>query len=57
MKARQRENNFRSRVRDLFRRRASRHDALLVFNMSIFNFFTDGWSRAFSKNEYARFYA
>jgi len=25
--------------------------------MSIFNFFTDGWSRAFSKNEYARFYA
>jgi hypothetical protein len=30
---------------------------LLVFNMSIFNFFTDGWSRTFSKNEYARFYA
>jgi len=25
--------------------------------MSIFNFFTDGWSRAFSKNEYGRFYA
>jgi len=25
--------------------------------MSIFNFFTDGWSRAISKNEYAQFYA
>jgi hypothetical protein len=56
MKAKQRENNFRSRVRDLFRRRAHRHDPMLVFNMSIFNF-TDGWRRTFSKNEYARFYA
>ena len=56
MKAKQRENNFRSRVRKLFRRRAPRHDHLLVFNMSIFNF-TDGWSRTFSKHEYARSYA
>jgi len=56
MKAKQRGNNFRSRVRDLFRRRAPRHDPLLVFNMSIFNF-TDGWSRTFSKHEYARSYA
>lgn len=66
MKARQRENNFRNRpalatlrrgkVRDLFRRRARSHDPFLVFNMSIFNF-TNGWSRTFSKNEYARFYA
>ena len=43
-------------MRDLFRRRAPRHDPLLVFNMSIFNF-TDGWSRTFSKHEYARSYA
>jgi len=56
MKAKQRENNFRSRVRGLFRRRAPRHDPLLVFNMSIFNL-TNGWNRTFSKNEYARFYA
>jgi hypothetical protein len=56
MKAKQRENNFRSRVRDIFRRRARRHDPLLVFNMAIFNF-TDGWNRTFSKYEYARFSA
>src|SRR5437868_8555718 len=47
MKARQRENNFRNRIRNLFRPRASGHDPLLVVNMSIFNF-TDGWSRTFS---------
>ena len=29
---------------------------MLVLNMAIFNF-TDGWSRTFSKHEYARFYA
>jgi hypothetical protein len=29
---------------------------MLVLNMAIFNF-TDGWSRTFSKDEYARFYA
>jgi hypothetical protein len=56
MKAKQRENHFRSRLRKLFRPRARRHDPMLVFNMSIFNF-TDGWSRTFSKYEYARFYA
>jgi hypothetical protein len=44
-------------VRDLFRRPAPRHDALLVFNMSIFNFIDDGWSLTFSKYQYARFYA
>jgi len=43
-------------VRDIFRRRAPSHDPFLVVNMSIFNF-TDGWSRTFSKHEYARFYA
>jgi len=53
MKTKQRENNFRSRVRKLFRPRARRHDPMLVFNMSIFNF-TDGWSRTFSKYEYVR---
>jgi hypothetical protein len=53
MRTKQRENNFRSRLGKLFRTRAYRHDPMLVFNMSIFNF-TDGWSRTFSKNEYAR---
>jgi hypothetical protein len=55
MKTKQRENNFRPRLRNLFRR-AHRHDPMLVLNMSIFNF-TDGWRRTFSKHEYARFYA
>jgi hypothetical protein len=56
MKAKDRVINFRSRVRDFFRPRATRHDPFLVFNMSIFNF-SNGWSRTFSKHEYARFYA
>jgi hypothetical protein len=48
--------SFNQRVRQIFRRGVGRHDPMLVFNMSIFNY-TDGWSRTFSKNEYARFYA
>jgi hypothetical protein len=56
MKAKPRENNFSSTLRNVFRRRARRHDPMLVLNMSIFNF-TDGWSRTFSKHEYARSYA
>jgi hypothetical protein len=56
MKAKHRETSFKSRLRNFFRRRAHRHDPMLVFNMSIFNF-TDGWRRTFSKYEYARFYA
>jgi len=56
MKTTQRENNFRRTLRKVFRRRAHRHDPMLVLNMSIFNY-TDGWSRTFSKYEYARFYA
>ena len=56
MKAKQRENNFRIKLGNVFRRRTHRHDPVLVFNMSIFNF-TDGWSRTFSKYEYARFSA
>jgi hypothetical protein len=55
MKAKSRENNLRNGLRNLFRPRAPRHDAMLVFNMSIFNF-TDGWSRTFSKQEYTRSY-
>jgi hypothetical protein len=43
-------------LRKALRRSVGRHDPMLVLNMSIFNF-TDGWSRTFSKNEYARFYA
>ena len=50
------EQSFSRRLRQIFRRRARRHDPMLVFNMSIFNS-TDGWSRTFSKHEYARFYA
>jgi hypothetical protein len=53
MKTKQSENNFRSRLRQIFRRRTRRHDRLLVLNMSTFNF-TDGWSRTFSNNEYGR---
>jgi hypothetical protein len=50
------EESFRQRLVRIFRQRRRRHDPLLVFNMSIFNF-TDGWSRTFSKYEYERVYA
>jgi hypothetical protein len=50
------EQSFSQSLRRIFRRRVRRHDPMLVFNMSIFNF-TDGWSRTFSKYEYARFSA
>jgi hypothetical protein len=56
MKAKPSENNFKSRLRKLYRPRAPRHDPMLVLNMSIFNF-TNGWSRTFWKDEYARSYA
>ena len=56
MKPKQGENNFRSRVRMFFQGRGRRHDPMLVLNMLIFNF-TDGWTRTFSKYEYARSYA
>jgi hypothetical protein len=56
MKARQRENKFRSRLCKIFQRRERTHDPVLVVNPSIFNF-TNGLSRAFSKYEYARSYA
>jgi hypothetical protein len=50
------EQSFTQRLARFFRRRVRRHDPLLVFNLSIFNF-TDGWSRTFSKYEYERYYA
>jgi hypothetical protein len=56
MKNKPLENNFRKGLRNIFRPRARRHDPMLVLNMSIRNF-TDGWSRTFSKHEYARSYA
>jgi hypothetical protein len=56
MKTKQRENNFRRALGKIFQPSPRRHDAMLVFNMSIFNF-TDGWRRTLSKYEYARFYA
>jgi len=56
MKTKSLRNNFTSRPSKSSLPRAPRHDAMLVFNMSIFNF-TDGWRRTFSKNEHARFYA
>jgi hypothetical protein len=56
MKTRQRENNFRRTLPKILRPQGSRHNPMFVVNMSVFNF-TGGWSRTFSKNEYARFYA
>jgi hypothetical protein len=53
MKTKQCENNSWHALRRRLRRRGRRHDPMLVLNMSIFNF-TDGWSRTFSKYEYAR---
>jgi hypothetical protein len=53
MKAKQPEKNFRSRLRRLLRPRAPRHDPLLFFNLSTFNF-TDGWKRTFAQHEYGR---
>jgi hypothetical protein len=51
-----RDNSFKSRLRQMFRRRRRRHDPLLVLNLSTFNF-TDGWSRTFSQQTYGRFSA
>ncbi|HEU5247491.1 MAG TPA: hypothetical protein VFU09_10410 [Candidatus Udaeobacter sp.] len=38
----------------IFGRSRQRHDPMLVLNMALFNF-TDGWNRAFSREQYARF--
>jgi hypothetical protein len=39
-----------------FRKRAYKHDPMLLLNMSLFNF-TDGWARVFSQEQYGRFSA
>ena len=56
MTTKQRKDNSRNSLRKAFRRRAHKHDPMLVLNMLSFNF-TDGWNRTFSKHEYARLYA
>jgi hypothetical protein len=44
----------RGKLSRIFRRSRRRHDPMLVLNMALFNF-TDGWNRAFSREQYARF--
>jgi hypothetical protein len=56
MKSKPRGNNFRDTLRGIFRRRNRGHDPMLVLSMTLFNF-TDGWSRTFARDEYARFLA
>jgi len=52
MKTKLRQTIPRRSPRQLFRKRARRHDPMLLLNMSLFNF-TDGWGRVFSKEQYA----
>jgi hypothetical protein len=52
----QRRNSFTAFWRGMFRRTARRHDPLLSLSMTLFNY-TDGWSRTFAKEGYARFSA
>jgi hypothetical protein len=55
MKTKLNQSTPRRSSRQLFRRkRARRHDPMLLLNMSFFNF-TDGWSRVFFKEQYGRF--
>jgi hypothetical protein len=55
MKLKQTQTNSRAMLPRIFRRRSRRrHDPMLVLNMALFNF-TDGWNRAFSREQYARF--
>ena len=56
MKTKQGEVSFWHMLRKILRRRVTRHDPMLLFNMSIFNF-TDGWRRTLLKYEYPRSYA
>jgi len=54
MRTKRGHHNSSARIlRKIFRSRASKHDPMLVLNMSIFNF-KDGWSRTVSKYGYAR---
>jgi hypothetical protein len=52
----QRRNSFTELWRRVFRHRATAHDPWLSLNMRLFNY-TDGWSRTFSKADYARSWA
>ena len=56
MKTKQRRYNLTELVRKIFRRSLTIHDPWLSLNMSLFNY-TDGWSRTFSKADYARSWA
>jgi len=47
-------NQFKARATEILRKTRRRHDPMLVLNMTLFNF-TDGWNRAFSREQYARF--
>jgi hypothetical protein len=55
MKLQQLKTISKRKLPTIFRRRVRRrHDPMLVLNMTLFNF-TDGWNRAFSREQYARF--
>ena len=52
----QRRNSFTEVWRRIFRGSTRHHDPLLSLSMTLFNY-TDGWSRTFAKEDYARFSA
>jgi len=54
MKTKQVQSNSKLGRWRIFRRSSRRHDPMLVLNMTLFNF-TDGWNRALSGDQYARF--
>jgi len=54
MKPKRPQTNSRPKLPRILRRSRRRHDPMLVLNMALFNF-TDGWNRAFSREQYARF--
>jgi len=55
MKRKRSQTNSRPKAPKILQRRSpQRHDPMLVLNMTLFNF-TDGWNRAFSREQYARF--
>jgi hypothetical protein len=54
MKLKQLQTNSKPKLPKVPRRSRRRHDPMLVLNMTHFNF-TDGWNRAFSREQYARF--
>jgi len=56
MKTKQSQINPKRAMWRIFRRSSRRHDPMLVLNMTLFNF-TDGWNRAFSREQYGRFSA